>query len=130
MEMKLSISSFSHCRSYYMKDLLCPIVRACVVPFWRFSSQYTGNTSYGNSITSTRNVLHIIYMFDNKLCPTQTCLYVSTNDKSLYRMMILCGLVVRVPGYRSRGPGSNPALPDCLRSSGSGTGSTQPREYN
>jgi hypothetical protein len=37
----------------------------------------------------------------------------------------LCGLVVRVPGYRSRGPG---ALPDFLRSSGSGTGSTQPRE--
>jgi hypothetical protein len=42
----------------------------------------------------------------------------------------LCGLVVRVPGYRSRGPGSIPALPDFLRSSGSGTGFTQPREYN
>jgi hypothetical protein len=40
----------------------------------------------------------------------------------------LCGLVVRVPGYRSRGPGSIPTLPDFLRSSGSGTGSTQPRE--
>jgi hypothetical protein len=43
----------------------------------------------------------------------------------------LCGLVVGVPGYRSRGPGF-----DCRhykifeRSSGSGTGSTQPREYN
>jgi hypothetical protein len=35
----------------------------------------------------------------------------------------LCGLVVRVPGYRSRGPGF-------LRNSGSGTGSTQPHEYN
>jgi hypothetical protein len=42
----------------------------------------------------------------------------------------LCGLVVRVPDHRSRGPGSIPALPDFLRSSGSGTGSTQPREYN
>jgi hypothetical protein len=31
----------------------------------------------------------------------------------------LCRLVVRVPGYRSRGPGF-----------GFGTGSTQPREYN
>jgi hypothetical protein len=41
----------------------------------------------------------------------------------------LCGLVVRVPGYRSRGPGLIPALPDFLRSSGSGTGSTQPCEY-
>jgi hypothetical protein len=39
----------------------------------------------------------------------------------------LCGLMVRVPGYRSRV--RFPALPDFL-SSGSGTGSTQPREYN
>jgi hypothetical protein len=38
--------------------------------------------------------------------------------------------VVRVPGYRSRGPVRFPALPDFLRSSGSGTGPTQPREYN
>ena len=36
----------------------------------------------------------------------------------------LCGLVVRVSGYRYR----SPALPDFLSSSGSGTGSTQPRE--
>jgi hypothetical protein len=35
----------------------------------------------------------------------------------------LCGLVVRVPAYRSRGPAS-------ILSSGSGTGSTQPREDN
>jgi hypothetical protein len=42
----------------------------------------------------------------------------------------LCGLVTRDPGYRSRGPVRFPALPDFLRSSGSGTGSTQPREYN
>jgi hypothetical protein len=40
----------------------------------------------------------------------------------------LCGLVIRVPGYRSRGPGSFSALPDFL-SSGSGTEYTQPREY-
>jgi hypothetical protein len=48
-----------------------------------------------------------------------------------------CGLVVRVLGYRSGGPGS---IPGATRfsggekrkenSSGSGTGSTQPREYN
>jgi hypothetical protein len=43
----------------------------------------------------------------------------------------LCGLLVRVSGYRSRGPGSLfPALPDFLRSSGFGTEFTQPREYN
>jgi hypothetical protein len=40
-----------------------------------------------------------------------------------------CGLVVRVLGYRSGGSGS---IPGTIRkkSSGSGTGSTQPREYN
>jgi hypothetical protein len=46
----------------------------------------------------------------------------------------LCGLMARVPGYRSRvpGPGSPEvsALTYFLRSSGSRTESTQPREYN
>jgi hypothetical protein len=42
----------------------------------------------------------------------------------------LCGLVVRVPGYKSRGRVRFPALPDFLRSSGSGTGSTQTHKYN
>jgi hypothetical protein len=40
----------------------------------------------------------------------------------------LRGLVVGVTGYRSRVRFS--ALPNFLRSSGSGTGTTQPREYN
>jgi hypothetical protein len=43
----------------------------------------------------------------------------------------LCGLVVRVPGYRSRGPGfDSRVLTDFLRTSGFETGSTQPQEYN
>jgi hypothetical protein len=43
----------------------------------------------------------------------------------------LCGLVVRVLGYRSGGPGSIPGTTrEKKKSSGSGTGSTQPREYN
>jgi hypothetical protein len=41
----------------------------------------------------------------------------------------LCDLVVRVFGYRSRGPGSIPGTTR-KKSSGSSTGSTQPREYN
>jgi hypothetical protein len=41
----------------------------------------------------------------------------------------LCGLVVRVLGYRSGGSGSIPGT-TTKKSSGSGTGSTQPREYN
>jgi hypothetical protein len=40
----------------------------------------------------------------------------------------LCGIVVRVLGYKSGGPGSIPGT--TKKSSGSGTGSTQPREYN
>ena len=42
----------------------------------------------------------------------------------------LCGLVVRVSGYIQRSRVRFPALPDFLSSSGSGTGSTQPREVN
>jgi hypothetical protein len=41
----------------------------------------------------------------------------------------LCGLVVRVLGYRSGGPGSIPGTTR-KKSSGSGTGSSQPSEYN
>jgi hypothetical protein len=48
-----------------------------------------------------------------------------------YRIQdLLCGLLVKVPGYTSRGLGSIPVLPHFLRSSVSGTGSTQPRQYN
>jgi hypothetical protein len=39
-------------------------------------------------------------------------------------------LVVRAPGYRSRGPGSITYLSDFQSSSGSGTVPTQPREYS
>jgi hypothetical protein len=42
----------------------------------------------------------------------------------------LCGLVVRVLGYRFGGPGSIPGTTKKKKSNGSGTGSTQTREYN
>jgi hypothetical protein len=43
---------------------------------------------------------------------------------------IFCGLVVRVSGYRSKVRVRFPALPHLLRSSGSATGCTKPRENN
>jgi hypothetical protein len=42
----------------------------------------------------------------------------------------LCVLVVRVLGYRSGGLDSISGTTRIKKSSGSGTGSTQPREYN
>jgi hypothetical protein len=42
----------------------------------------------------------------------------------------LCGLVVRVPGYRCGGPWFDSRALQEKESSGSGTESTQPREYN
>jgi hypothetical protein len=42
----------------------------------------------------------------------------------------LCGLVATFLGYRSGGPGSIPGTTRIKKISGSGTGSTQPREYN
>jgi hypothetical protein len=58
------------------------------------------------------------------------------NSISIFNLLIidvidrLCGLVVRVSCYRSRGPSSIPRLPDFLKSRASGTESTQPCEYN
>jgi hypothetical protein len=46
-----------------------------------------------------------------------------------YELDRLCGLVVRVLAYRSGGPGTIPGTTR-KKSSGSGMGSTQPREYN
>jgi hypothetical protein len=51
------------------------------------------------------------------------------NMKLHLMMDRLCGLVVTVLGYRFGGPGSIPGT-TIKKSSGSGTGSTQPREYN
>jgi hypothetical protein len=50
------------------------------------------------------------------------------NDTVMNQRDCLCGLVVRIPGYRyQRSRARFLALPDFLRNSGSGTGSTQPQ---
>jgi hypothetical protein len=61
------------------------------------------------------------------MCGTQEHIEKSLLQKDVkYR---LCGLVISVLGYRS---GGQVSIPDTTRkkSSGSGTGSTQPRHYN
>jgi hypothetical protein len=66
-----------------------------------------------NYVVSTRKLYLYLYI----ICVPLTCCY------------LLCGLVVRVLGYRS---GSQGSIPGTTRKkvSGSGTGSTQPCEYN
>jgi hypothetical protein len=62
--------------------------------------------------------------------------YTQVNTDSCWAIDRLCGLVARVLGYRSGGPGSIPGTTRFSggggkeNSSGSGTGSTQPREFN
>jgi hypothetical protein len=54
---------------------------------------------------------------------------ISSSSSSSRSSDHLCGLVVRVLGYRSGDPGSIPGITR-KKSSVSGTGSTQPHEYN
>jgi hypothetical protein len=78
-----------------------------------------------NVTPHTGNELHMVEQELLHLLGSSLC------RKGLQKGVVdyLCGLVVRVLGYRSVGPGS---IPGTIRkkSSGSGTGSTQPREYN
>jgi hypothetical protein len=55
--------------------------------------------------------------------------FLSMVDDNINNNPSLCGLVLRVLGYRSGGPGSIPGTTR-KKSSGSGTGSTQPHKYN
>jgi hypothetical protein len=68
-------------------------------------------------------VLSAVYMYGVVLRHGQLLLLLVTLPDRLY------GLVVRVLGYRSGGPGSIPGT-TIKKSSGSGTRSTQPHEYN
>jgi hypothetical protein len=61
--------------------------------------------------------------------PLLLSLFIYSNSTAYPTLMTASGLVVRVLGCRSGGPGSIPGTTR-KKSNGSGTGSTQPREYN
>ena len=73
----------------------------------------------------------LLVMPNAPVCKVVIVVTITVTNLKFVTVISLCGLVVRVSGYRYRGLGVRfPALPDFLSSSGSGTGSTQPREVN
>jgi hypothetical protein len=103
----------------------------CVVCFFHLSSLYDWPLGCRVSTQINENWIELLLVPSSQ----RTLLFsVSFNSRllsatNLFRVQKFnrfCGLVVRVPGQRSRV--RFPALPHFLRSSGSGTGSTQPRE--
>jgi hypothetical protein len=72
---------------------------------------------------------YVIHFFNERRIIKECQRYFYNLTKYTFNPDRLCGLVVGVLGYRSRGPGSIPGTTR-EKSSGFGTGSIQPREYN
>jgi hypothetical protein len=89
---------------------------------WRADVSWTALLWTCSDVANRRSVFYRRLLGHTCIC---SMLVFGTNWLNYDR---LCGLVVRVLGYRSGGPVRFLALPK--KSSGSGTGSTQPREYN
>jgi hypothetical protein len=107
-------------------------------PLHLYFNEFLGNLS---------SLIHSLFMpkllqsiFLNSVYNNYTCMsfqvslsrdlasFMKISFQRLYFVAPLPGLVVRVPGYRSEVRFRFAALPDLLKSSGSGTGSTQPRK--
>jgi hypothetical protein len=89
--------------------------------FSRVINEYLERITEGRTANWVVSDANLARQFEVKICRVFSAVLL-LRDR-------LCGLVVRVLGYRSGGPGS---IPGTIRkkSSGPGTGSTQPREYN
>jgi hypothetical protein len=73
----------------------------------------------------------MIDILNKSLFPSSLLTVLLFDVSDIKQIYCLCGLAVKAPGYRYRGPGSIPgATRFFLRSSGSGTGSNQPRDDN
>jgi hypothetical protein len=108
------------CRSLMYIDFLCLLLSVL-----KTKGGYRLGTEDNQRAELTSVINHLISLCtatkDLALCFTISLSYTAGNR--------LSGLVVRVLGYRSGGPGWIPGT-TIKKSSGSGTGSTQPREYN
>jgi hypothetical protein len=94
--------------------------------YWLKSREY--ENSWHSNLTPLEYKISSLVLHSSTYFSGTLLLYV-LYIKLLTALYRLCGLVVRVIDYRSSGPGfDSQALPK--KSSGSGTGSTQPREYN
>jgi hypothetical protein len=93
--------------------------------------RYTAHINLVESHKSRKRKVFMTLLFIRQRCAVRY--WSAENQKNLFlnyfRTHRLCGLVVRVLGYRSRGPGWIPGT-SRKKSSGSVTGFTQPREYN
>jgi hypothetical protein len=90
---------------------------------WRLVPQCKERNTWRNrEVSGYWRGLHNMALFTNTVLVKIMLTLMPSVDR-------LCGLVVRVLGYRSGGPGSIPGTTR-KESSGSGTGSIQPREYN
>jgi hypothetical protein len=95
----------------------------------RAAGHYSDILTHGVIIRSTVSTISSGFIFISLLFPSLK-IYLWDYDTPCVFVDRFCGLVVRVLGYRSGGPGSIPGTTKNKKIRGSETGSTQPREYN
>jgi hypothetical protein len=127
----------SHCPNFYNYGGLQHRSRVCICVCVRaYKNGFVWGNNFPEMIVTAVSCVYVSIAWLilwglswNWMCCTTCCLYTRNVSPLCTPCTVLCGLVVRVLGYRSGGPGSIPGTTR-KKSSGSGTGCTQPREYN